>query len=67
LQVSVKDLSDEVFSHHVDKNKNDFAVWVGEVIGDSTLSKSLLPAKTKKTFAKKVKTRLDFLKKVAGG
>ena len=59
----LKSISPEQFSHHVNEEKNDFANWVSEVIGDQALARNLARAKTPKTVAKKVSQRVSYLKK----
>jgi len=58
-------MSDEAFQHHVNKEKNDFSVWVNEVIGDQKLANELLSSRNKASALKKVKNRLASLKKKA--
>lgn len=60
----LKSIEPEHFSHHVNKEKNDFATWVSDVIGDQMLAKNLSRAKTPKTLSKTVDKRLDYLKKM---
>lgn len=38
-----------VFTHHVTKDKNDFAAWVDDVLGDSACAAELRKAKTPAT------------------
>jgi hypothetical protein len=52
------------FSHHVNKDKNDFAKWVSEVIGDLALAKKLNPLKTKEALAAAVAARVKELQKI---
>ena len=48
------------FNHHVNKEKNDFANWVKEVIGDDVLANKVKKSKTIKTIIKAIE---DSLKK----
>ncbi len=41
LGESLENMTNEVFSYHVTKEKNDFADWVQYVIGDDSLASSL--------------------------
>ena len=53
------------FSHHSNKEKNDFADWAEYVLGDKTLSESLNNARTAKTKTlKALKSRVSELKKI---
>jgi len=65
LQATLKEMGKETFSHHVNKEKNDFSVWIDQVIGDKVLAKELLKVKSKETFLKKVESRVSILKKAA--
>ena len=51
------------FAHHVNAQRNDFAAWIRQVIGDKDLAKSLGKIKTKAALAKKVSERVKALKK----
>ena len=59
-------ISEEIFRHHVNGEKNDFSKWVGDVIGDKKLANDLLSSKNKESALKKVRSRLNSLKKKAG-
>ena len=41
------DMTDEVFSHHVNEYKNDFAAWASDVLEDTKLSEKLSTIKTR--------------------
>ena len=58
LAESLKVMSDEAYSYHVNKEKNDFASWVKEVLQDSKLALDLKRAKTQAGALKKVEARL---------
>lgn len=58
LAKSLEGMSNEVFGHHANKLKNDFADWVRDIFGDRKLATELKRAKTAKTAAKKVKARI---------
>jgi hypothetical protein len=47
LRRALKEMSEEQFRHHVAKDKNDFAVWVGGVLCDERCSKQLHKVKNK--------------------
>ncbi len=59
-------MSEESFRHHVNKEKNDFSNWINDVFCDKKLANDLLSSKTKDSILKKVKNRLNSLKKKAG-
>lgn len=47
LAFSLGDMADDVFWHHVNEARNDFASWVNEVIKDNELSEELKKVKDK--------------------
>ncbi len=61
--LSIKDMDEGTFTHHVNKEKNDFYNWVNEIIGDKELAKGIAKVKTKSTLLKKIQARLNYLKK----
>ena len=58
----LKTISDEEFKHHVTEEKNDFAQWVEDVIGDKHLAETMREVKDKEKTLDKVKSRLFILK-----
>jgi hypothetical protein len=50
-------MSDEVFKYHCNAEKNDFAKWINDVIGDKRLSKSISKVKTKTGMLRKIKKK----------
>ncbi|MBI2144652.1 hypothetical protein HYU17_05935 [Candidatus Woesearchaeota archaeon] len=63
LAGAAKKLTPEQFTHHANSQKNDFATWVQEAIGDSDLAQRLRKMKTKEGFASVVAGRLRELQK----
>jgi hypothetical protein len=59
-------ISDEVFAYHASGQKNDFAGWVQEVIGDSVLARRLEAVATKEETARVLRERVAELKKGLG-
>lgn len=57
LASSLEAMRQEVFQYHVNSQKNDFAKWVAEVLGEPELAKSLEKTKTPKAMAKKIKRK----------
>jgi len=47
-------MSDEQFSYHVNKDKNDFVIWIAEVLKDKKCAESLKRIRTKKSVIAKV-------------
>lgn len=58
LAESLRNMSDDTFTHHVNAEKNDFANWVTEILQDSRLASELKRAKSRITSLKKVEARL---------
>ncbi len=48
LRDVLKEIRDEVYAHHVDGQKNDFADWVENVLAEPELAKALRKAKKSK-------------------
>lgn len=63
LASELQTMSDETFKHHVSKERNDFTNWVNDVINDKKLAKELLSSKNKEYALKKVRSRVNALKK----
>ncbi len=64
LAAAARKLTAQQFTHHVNKGKNDFAKWVGEVIRDQVLAQKLGRVKTKEGLAAAVTSRLQQLQKL---
>lgn len=58
LKESLLIMSKDSFNYHVNKEKNDFAAWIKEVLKDSTLANKLAKTKTLKSTIKTVEDRL---------
>jgi hypothetical protein len=58
-------LNAKQFEHHVQKEKNDFAKWIGEAVGDKVLAKKIRTLKTKRAIAQAAKQRVVALEKIA--
>ncbi|MEA2097790.1 MAG: DUF5752 family protein [Patescibacteria group bacterium] len=58
LKESLLVMSKETFSHHVNKEKNDFADWIKEVLEDNTLANKLAKTKTLKSTVKAIESGL---------
>ncbi len=51
-------ISEEQFAHHVSGDRNDFARWVEEVLGDATCAKALRRARTRQGALQALAARL---------
>ena len=52
LHVALMRMNDDQFRHHVNKQKNDFALWVKKVLQDDDAAKKLSSSKDKKAAIK---------------
>jgi len=66
LANNLPQMNDGTYKHHANKEKNDFSKWVNDIIGDKKLANELLSSKNKESAVKKVRSRLDSLKKAVG-
>ncbi|MBS3113916.1 hypothetical protein J4448_02345 [Candidatus Woesearchaeota archaeon] len=66
LADALPDMNDETFNHHVNSEKNDFSNWVKDIIGDNKLANDLLSSRGRDSAVKKIRSRLNSLKKKAG-
>jgi hypothetical protein len=58
LRDTLTTMTDEVFRHHVTKEKNDFATWIEHVLGDIELADAMKKAKKQSTALALVVKRL---------
>ncbi len=58
LSVELKHMSDEVFRHHVNRQKNDFAIWIRDVFGDKELANKIKSTTSKNKIAKLIGERI---------
>ncbi|MCH7850419.1 MAG: hypothetical protein IH845_02140 [Nanoarchaeota archaeon] len=54
-------MDDETFAHHVNFEKNDFATWVYDVIGDVELANTLRELENLEDTKREVRIRIKFL------
>ena len=52
--------SDDVFRYHVNRDKNDFEVWIRNVIKDKDLAREIARVKTRETLIRKITRRRIF-------
>ncbi len=64
LYNSFYDMPEEVFRHHVTKDKNDFANWVRDVLKDDLLADYLEKAKTSEEAILAIENRIEELKEI---
>ena len=58
LAMALKDMSADIFHHHVNKDKNDFANWINDVIGSKNLAKKLSNVKNKKKYTQIINNQI---------
>ncbi len=61
LARGISSMNQEVFSFHVNDQKNDFASWVADVVGDHALARDLWRTKNPSTTLRRVAERVAFL------
>ncbi|MCK5490344.1 MAG: hypothetical protein KAI67_00715 [Candidatus Pacebacteria bacterium] len=58
LKNALLEMDKKSFIYHVNKEKNDFAIWVKEILGDDVLANKLKKSKTIKTIIKAIENNL---------
>lgn len=58
LPPALRRMTSETFRHHVNREKNDFANWIYQVIGERGLAERVRRLKSKTAITRAVKTRL---------
>ncbi len=61
LKTALNKMSGPTYRHHVTEEKNDFASWVREVLGDDKLGSDLAKCADQKEAAHKVAERITWL------
>ncbi|SRR3989338_489867 len=64
LKQAIRTIDMKTFGHHFNKEKNDFAKWIEDVVGDHSLANSLSRAKSQKSAEKKIDFRIKQLRSV---
>jgi hypothetical protein len=64
LEFKLKAMSDSDFKHHVSDEKNDFAVWINDIVKDQGLADSLATITKKKEMIGVIEQRIKELKGV---
>lgn len=65
LAAAIRAMKKDVFAHHVNKEKNDFAKWVEGVIGDMKLASDLCKSRSRRNILQATNSRLKTLKRIA--
>ena len=61
---SLEKVDDDVFRYHVTRDKNDFEMWIRDIVEDKDLAREIARVKTKETLIRKINERLALLKKI---
>lgn len=64
LFASLQKADDEVFRYHVNRDKNDFEVWIRDVLKDKDLAREIARVKTRDTLIRKISERVEELQSV---
>lgn len=56
--------SDDVFRYHVNRDKNDFEVWIRDIVKDKDLAREIARVKTKETLVRKITERIEGLRSI---
>jgi len=61
LRNGLENISDDTYLFHANNEKNDFSIWVRDIIGDEKLARDLLKSSGRLQAMKSVASRIDFL------
>ncbi len=64
LAEAIKNMEEDTFKHHSNKEKTDFSNWLKDIVGDEKLANDLMKNKSKDSAYKKVRERLALLKRI---
>lgn len=60
LKIELGQMSEKEFKHHVRNDRNDFAVWIKDSVGDEKLSRDFLHVSDREAMISLLKSRIDF-------
>lgn len=58
LTHALKEMSEDVYKSHANKDKNDFADWIKDVMGEKKFSENIRKSRNKESMIKKLKRKL---------
>lgn len=64
LGSALQRVSDDVFRYHVNRDKNDFEVWIRDIVHDRELAREISRIKTKDTLIRKISERVEELREI---
>src|SRR3989338_9250788 len=65
LADALQQMNDETYTYHANKEKNDFSRWIADIFQDQKLANDLLSSRNKESAVKKLKSRINSLKRTA--
>ena len=65
LASAIRGMKKELFLHHCNKDKNDFANWIEAVVGDVKLAAQMRKSRSRRNILQALNQRIKALKKVA--
>ena len=63
---ALETMHEDTYNFHANSERNDFSNWVKDIIGDNKLANDLLSSRGRDSAVKKIRSRLNSLKKKAG-
>lgn len=63
LSEAIRLMKDDVFRYHVNSSKNDFANWIGDVLGDEELANKVSKIKEPKAMHRAISSRIAAIEK----
>lgn len=63
LQKALKLMDENSFIYHANDERNDFAAWINDVLGDVRFAEKFSQIRNQKEAAKKVRARITYIKK----
>lgn len=64
LLYGLKNMSDETFKMHCNKDKNDFRLWIRDVLKDRKLARAIRWSTRRETIIKKIEDHLNKFYKI---
>lgn len=64
LAEMLKNMNEETFRYHSNKEKTDFSNWLRDIVGDEKLANELIKNKSKDSAYNKIRERIALLKRI---
>lgn len=62
LKNALESMNNQLFSYHINDEKNDFYIWIRDIIGDNKLAQDMKKVKNRTQALRVVVQRLTFIK-----